>query len=291
MRSTFMPAAVALAMLSACDGTITLEADANVEPPVQDASPAPKEAGALKLTTGEWLDEATYGFTQPIGGEREMLLTAAFQSEASPELREQSLQELVSRYLLPTAMREGHRKARLWVRKSKQALGSLSVSSNDDWAFERGDGRQWRQTAGPEIDWSIVRQTLAPNPDLSLNVAQKFIQTRWETGAYRLEMHTVAFPDLSPEMAMQSAVRLIAEITGCDREPARQPEFMSDENLRVVVVYAYPSQRQDLLDIVPFVSFDIGRVDGRWTCNRDTMFAEVAKTDWSKRKSWDDLIR
>ena len=58
-----------------------------------------------QLKTGEWLADSQYGTLTPFGGERELTLTVKFEAFASGVLREQSLQELVTRHLLPTAMR------------------------------------------------------------------------------------------------------------------------------------------------------------------------------------------
>ncbi len=291
MHLKLLSLALAAAMLPACDRTVSVTPDASAEVPDQQSSPAADTTGARKLKTGEWLQDATYGWVHPLGGPKAALLTVEFGSAAEPGLREESLRELVTQRLLPSAMRDGYLAARLWENRSKTSVGPLKFSSSESWTFERDAGRQWRQTAGPKIDWKIVTQELVANPKLHLNVAAKFIQKKWDSGDYRLEMHTVAFPDLSPREAMAETVQLLASITNCDLDAGLQPSFLSDAKLNAVGVYAYPEQKRDLLDIVPFVHFDLGRIDGRWTCDRQSMLDNVEKLDWSDRKNWDDLIR
>lgn len=283
---------LAAAMIAACEGTTTFSQDALAQEP--DKKVASVDGGALKveLKTGEPLKDATYGWASTVGGAKAALLIVEFASPADDtKLREQSLQELVTQRLLTAAMRDGYREARLWQKRSTGSLGPLQLSTNETWTFERDAGRQWRQTSGPAIDWTIVRQDLATDPALSLHVPKKAIQRKWDSGGYRLEFNTVAFPDLAPREAMEKVGILLARLTSCDQDPATQPSFLSDAKLNAVTVFAFAEQKQDLLHIVPNVHYTLGRTDGRWTCEPEKMLDALKTLEWRNRNTWDDLIR
>jgi hypothetical protein len=280
------------AMIAACDGTTTFSQDARAQEP--DIKVSSEESGALKvkLNTGEQLKDVTYGWANPSGGAKAALLTVEFASPADDtKLREQSLQELVTQKLLTGAIRDGYREARLWEKRSTASLGPLKLSTIETWAFERDAGRQWRQTSGPAMDWSLIRQDLTTDPSLSLQISKKVIQRKWDSGDYRLELNTVAFPDLTPREALEKVVMLLARFTSCDQDPGAQPSFLSDAKLNAVTVFAFAEQKQDLLHIVPNVHYTLGRTDGRWTCERETMLDAVKALEWPNGSTWDDLIR
>lgn len=294
LRLVFVLAAAA--MLSACDQAATPTPVVPAEAPKKQSAPAADtagvdKAGTFKLKTGERLERSEFGWVQPLGKAAATLLTVEFSSSEDPDLREASRRELVVEHLLPTAVHDGKRAARLWEKQQKISMGPLHAATNEEWMFERGEARQWRQTAGPKIDWSIITQDLVADPELSLMVPAKFIQKKWDSGAYQLEMHTVAFPGLLPQEAMKGVVDLLAKTLNCDSGAGRQPSYLADEKLKAVMVYAYPEQRHDLLDIVPFVHFDLARTDGRWVCDRQSLLDAVGTVDWRGVKTWDDIIR
>jgi len=141
------------------------------------------------------------------------------------------------------------------------------------------------------MDWSIISQELFEHPDFELKVPKVPLKKIWDTGHYRLMYHTVADDGLSPKEAMFEAVRLLILQTQCEATPDEQPPFMKDQALDGVFVYAYPKPRRNLLNRVPSVHFALGRQNGIWTCDAESVYKSVEKLDWKKMKDWESMYK
>lgn len=252
---------------------------------------AAASAERYQLRTGEWLSESEYGYFQPLGGERILTLSVKFESDADPDLREQSQREIVSRHLLPRAMREGFSHARLLETRVAVSLGIFHANSYEDWDFEHSEGYQWTQISGPPIDWTLVTQNLVYDDETGFEVPERFLETRYESGHYFVEYRVIASDTRGPQEALTGFRRLISRVLDCDNQNALIAEYISDPKFQFVRIRVQPERQDDWLDIVPSVQFTYGPTDGSWACSEVQIEAALMSIDLEGVDRWDDLIR
>ena len=243
-----------------------------------------------KLKTGEWLEESSYGWIDPLGRDRQQLLSVTFESNADDVLREQSLKELVTTHLLPTAIRNELDTATLLEKRIGLSLGVFKTSISEDWEFEKTEGWQWTQVDGPEIDWSLIQQEYRPYPDTRLLVPTNFLRTEYAEGRYNLILNVVALPETSPEKAMSGLVDIAFATMACDTSDGATAEYLQDDLLNGVYFYAFPDHLTDALKVMPKLSLSFGRSDGRWSCTKQEIETELESLDWGSITDWADIL-
>ncbi|RIJ14281.1 hypothetical protein D1227_16000 [Henriciella mobilis] len=252
------------------------------------AAGAVADESDIKLKTGESIDGLSYGVFSPLFSEKQYSLTVSFLEDADSELREKSRKELVTRFLIPSAVIADYKAARLSERQLGGKLSVFSATVSQDWTFQHADDWQWKQVSGPTIDWSIIQQEYVEYSD-RLDIPSRFLVTTFSDGRFNLVLNGVAKSGVKPEEALLEITRLADQYLQCDESITARPDIFSDPLLNGIYFYAYPAKPVDGLTVMPRVHISIGPTDGEWLCSKQEMVDSIAAMDWSDKANWVDI--
>lgn len=247
-------------------------------------------AEPYRLNSGELLSDSSYQTSYGFGSGKGLVLEVSFAEDPpSEEVRRQSMFEILTAHLIPSAVKNGYDSASVWeeraTAKSKSIGGLFSFAGEvfENYDFELGENWEWQQVAGPELDFSDylraeykldeeVGALITPLVERSVKSGEKYYSA------------SLVYEGGSPRESLEKANKLFQKLSGCSSigGPIKQDSYLGKTEAIALVVRTYPAVPDGKLRFMPNLRLNFGHTDGELNCDWPSPDEETSET-------WDEV--
>ena len=230
-------------------------------------------AQSISLQSGEEVSSANFklGWSKE-NAESVLFLEVDFSETNDGELRNKSLVELTTRYLLPRATQAKVRTGILQVvsrNSDKVQVPFLLEKIHREGTmitFELDDDWRWRQTSGAEVGFPPPdKNTGSLDEDTGVFVLNKSKQTVQSGTAAIINLVDIE-ENSTPARAWDRSWRYYLKISGCN--PDEESSWLDDEGIGSIQFQVFPEPPLDRLKVTPTFGFGFKRQAAGWPCDK-----------------------
>lgn len=269
-------------------GVFFLFGTLSVAEPTKKPAATDDQTGRMQLASGEWLESSSYGTINIIGGEKRRFIKVKFADDsASVSLRRKSIFELVTKELLPRAMKEGFKETTLQIQTNKKSFGILNIETTDDWTFRWVSGWKWEEISDHDVNWNYRYQPLPAIPGYQGElIAIGILDAQTNTNQSTRYLHFEAPDKVGLKGSFKEIIPLMRAYLNCDEQELAQPALQGISRLEFRV---FPGRVQSRLDMMPNVRVSQNRKNGKFGCFTEKAI-ENSINNPNLPKSWEGWV-
>lgn len=230
-------------------------------------------AQSISLQSGEEVSSTAFrmGWSQE-NAEKVLFLEVDFVKANDGELRNKSLVELTTKYLLPRATQAKVRTGILQIvsKNSDETLVPFLLEKIDREGsmitFELDDNWRWKQTSGAEVVFPPPDENKGSlDEDSGIFVLNKSKQTLQPGTAAIINLVDIE-ENSTPARAWDRSWRYYLKISGCN--PDVESSWLDDKGIGSIQFQVFPEPPLDHLKVTPKFWFGFKRQAAGWPCDK-----------------------